>query len=94
MTHSQAPISKVPEPALVRGTLIAITGIISLVVGHQIDVTWIEIVTNVYAALSPVIAAILIRQKVTPVEVAEARVEQARREGPTSNGGAASAAGY
>lgn len=60
-------ISRIPEPALIRSTLVAITGIIALIVGHNIDVSWIEAVTNVYAALSPLIAGLLIRPAVTPV---------------------------
>lgn len=60
-------ISRIPEPALIRSALVAVTGIVALIVGHNIDVSWIETVTNVYAALSPLIAGLLIRPAVTPV---------------------------
>lgn len=60
-------ISRIPEPALIRSALVAITGIIALIVGHNIDVGWIDTVITVYAAVSPLIAGLLIRPAVTPV---------------------------
>ncbi|MFI7191487.1 hypothetical protein ACIBQ0_17270 [Nocardia nova] len=60
-------ISRIPEPALIRSALVAITGIIALIVGHNVDVSWIETVVTVYAAVSPFIAGLLIRPAVTPV---------------------------
>ncbi|MEV6555861.1 hypothetical protein AB0M22_09105 [Nocardia sp. NPDC051756] len=59
--------TRVPEPALIRSALVAVTGVIAFVLGHQIDVSWIESVVTVYAVLSPIIAGILIRPAVTPV---------------------------
>lgn len=61
------PVSRVPEPALVRSVLVAITGVIALIIGHAIDVSWINPIVDVYAALSPIIAGILIRPAVRPI---------------------------
>lgn len=63
-------MNRVPEPALIRSALVAVTGIVALVVGHAVDVSWIESVVNVYAVLSPIIAGILIRSAVTPADAA------------------------
>lgn len=63
---------RVPEPALVRGFLVLLTSIIAQAIGQNIDVSWIEWVMNIYTLGSGLVAAILIRPKVTPVEVAEA----------------------
>jgi hypothetical protein len=60
-------ISRVPEPALIRSALVTITGIVALVIGHNVDIGWIDVVVNVYTALSALIAGILIRPAVTPV---------------------------
>ncbi|MCP2291721.1 hypothetical protein ACFYT3_07860 [Nocardia amikacinitolerans] len=59
-------VTKLPEPALVRSVLVAITGVIAFVVGHQIDVSWIESVLTIYGLLTPVIAGAVIRPAVTP----------------------------
>lgn len=58
--------TRVPEPALVRSALVAATGIIALVVGHQFDTAWIEAAVTVYAALTPLLAGLLIRPAVKP----------------------------
>lgn len=59
-------ITRVPEPALVRSTLVTVTAIIVFIVGHNIDVSWVESVVNIYAMLSALIAGALIRPAVTP----------------------------
>ncbi|MCP2276431.1 hypothetical protein [Nocardia amikacinitolerans] len=59
-------VTKLPEPALVRSVLVAITGVTAFVVGHQIDVSWIESVLTIYGLLTPVIAGAVIRPAVTP----------------------------
>ncbi|MGW4742345.1 hypothetical protein [Nocardia xishanensis] len=60
-------VTKIPEPALIRSVLVAITGVIAFVVGHRIDVSWIESVLTLYGLLTPVIAGVVIRPAVTPV---------------------------
>lgn len=60
-------MKRLPEPALIRGVLVAITGVIAYLVGHQIDTAWIEGVLVVYGLLTPIIAGFLIRPAVTPV---------------------------
>jgi len=42
-------IKRIPEPALIRSVLVAVTGVIAFIVGHQIDTSWIEAVLTVYA---------------------------------------------
>ncbi|WP_433568069.1 hypothetical protein ACQP1O_43275 (plasmid) [Nocardia sp. CA-151230] len=59
--------NRIPEPALVRSTLVAVTGIIALILGHAINVDWIDSVVTCYAALSPIVAGLLIRSAVSPV---------------------------
>ncbi|TQM29873.1 hypothetical protein [Nocardia bhagyanarayanae] len=59
-------VTKLPEPALVRSVLVAITGVIAFVVGHRIDVSWIDSVLTLYGLLTPVIAGAVIRPAVTP----------------------------
>lgn len=59
--------SRLPEPALVRSVLVAITGVIAFVAGCQIDIAWIEAAMTLYGLLTPVIAGIVIRPAVTPV---------------------------
>ncbi|MFI9507581.1 hypothetical protein [Nocardia sp. NPDC052566] len=60
-------IHRVPEPALVRSSLVAITGILALVLGRQVDTAWIEAAVTIYAAVSPILAGYLIRRVVTPI---------------------------
>lgn len=60
-------VSRLPEPALVRSVLVAITGVIAFVAGHRIDIAWIEAVMTLYGLLTPVIAGVVIRPAVTPV---------------------------
>lgn len=57
----------VPEPALIRSALVAVTAIVAVVIGVNVDTAWIETVVTVYAALSPIVAGFLIRPAVTPV---------------------------
>ncbi|WP_327143073.1 hypothetical protein [Nocardia sp. NBC_01327] len=67
-------INKVPEPALVRSVLVAITGVVAYLVGHQVNTDWINIVLTLYGLLTPVIAGALIRPAVTPVHAADGEV--------------------
>jgi hypothetical protein len=53
------------EPAVVRGLLIAITAIIAAFVGREVDTAWVDTVLGVYMLLTPIIASLLIRKKVT-----------------------------
>ncbi|MFI7001368.1 hypothetical protein [Nocardia sp. NPDC050175] len=66
--------NRIPEPALVRSVLVAVTGVIAFIVGHQIDTGWIEAVLAVYGLLTPVLAGLLIRPAVTPVDRREGRL--------------------
>lgn len=59
-------MNRVPQPALIRSALVTLSGILALVIGHAVDTSWIETVVTVYAALSPLVAGILIRSAVTP----------------------------
>lgn len=79
--------SRVPEPALIRGAAVAVTSLIAVVTGTQIDLAWLEVVLNIYAVLAPVVAGFFIRSAVTPTETAEARVEEALYTPPPVAGG-------
>lgn len=60
-------LTRVPEPALVRSVLVAITGVAAFFAGHAVDTSWVESVLTIYGLLTPLIAGILIRPAVTPV---------------------------
>ncbi|MEV6068390.1 hypothetical protein AB0L82_17700 [Nocardia sp. NPDC052001] len=61
-------INGVPEPALVRSVLVAITGLVAYFLGHQVNTDWIDAVLQLYGLLTPVIAGLIIRPAVTPVQ--------------------------
>ena len=55
------------QPAVVRGFLVAITGVLALVLGHSvIDNNGVETILDAYTALSALISAFWIRPAVTP----------------------------
>ncbi|WP_067532117.1 hypothetical protein [Nocardia crassostreae] len=64
-------INRVPEPALVRSVLVAITGVIAFVLGREVGSEWIDAALTIYGLLTPVIAGALIRPAVTPVQHSE-----------------------
>ncbi len=73
MTSVPEPVkARVPEPALIRSVLVAVTGVIAFVLGRQIDTSWIEVVLIVYGLLTPVIAGAVIRPAVRPVAAGDA----------------------
>lgn len=59
-------ISRIPEPALIRSTLVAISGVIAFLVGHAIDTSWVDSIVTIYGLLTPILAGVLIRPAVTP----------------------------
>ncbi|MFC9892103.1 hypothetical protein ACFVMC_00275 [Nocardia sp. NPDC127579] len=59
--------TRVPEPALVRSVLVAITGVAAFVLGREVDTAWVETVLTIYGLLTPLIAGALIRPAVTPI---------------------------
>ncbi len=61
-----------PEPALIRSLLVAITGAAAYLLGREVDTSWIEAALTVYGLLTPLLAGILIRPAVTPVKAAAA----------------------
>ncbi|MFF3221730.1 hypothetical protein ACFYV7_02945 [Nocardia suismassiliense] len=67
-------MDRIPEPALIRSVLVAVTGVVAFIVGHQIDTVWIEAVLAVYGLLTPMLAGLLIRPAVTPVDRQEGRL--------------------
>lgn len=60
-------INRIPEPALIRGALVTITGVIALVINKQIDTAWIDAVLTIYGLLTPLVAGLLIRPAVVPL---------------------------
>jgi intracellular septation protein A len=61
-------MNRVPEPALIRSAIVAVTGVLAVVLGRQIDISWLDTVVTLYAALSPILAGWLIRRVVSPVD--------------------------
>ncbi|MFD6392815.1 hypothetical protein ACWF9G_03895 [Nocardia sp. NPDC055029] len=60
-------IGKVPEPALIRSVLVAITGVVAFLIGREVDTAWVETLLTLYGLATPVIAGAVIRPAVTPV---------------------------
>ncbi|MFD3511124.1 hypothetical protein [Nocardia sp. NPDC058666] len=60
-------ISKVPEPALIRSVLVAVTGVIAYLIAREVDAAWVEALLTLYGLATPVIAGAVIRPAVTPV---------------------------
>ncbi|AFU20656.1 minor tail protein [Mycobacterium phage Chupacabra] len=58
---------KTPEPALIRGGIMAVVGLVAYIVGAQIDTAWVDPVVDIYAVAAPVALAWWIRRNVTPV---------------------------
>ncbi|MCP9622535.1 hypothetical protein FOH10_34285 [Nocardia otitidiscaviarum] len=60
-------LNRVPEPALVRSILVALSGVAAYLLGRQLNTDWIEAALTLYGLLTPVIAGAVIRPAVTPV---------------------------
>ncbi|MFD4432601.1 hypothetical protein [Nocardia sp. NPDC058497] len=60
-------IGKVPEPALIRSILVAVTGVVAFLIGREVDTAWVETLLTLYGLATPVIAGAAIRPAVTPV---------------------------
>lgn len=60
-------MARLPEPALVRSTLVAITGVAAFILGRSVSTEWVETLTTLYALATPILAGLLIRPAVTPV---------------------------
>jgi hypothetical protein len=55
------------QPALVRGAIVAASGLIALVLGHTvIDTGGVDVILNAYTAISALVGALWIRPAVTP----------------------------
>jgi len=59
-------MGRVPEPALIRSAIVTGTAITAVVIGKNVDTSWVDSVVAVYASVSALIAGILIRPAVTP----------------------------
>lgn len=57
---------RVPEPALIRSLLVAITGVAAFVLGREVSTEWVETLTMLYTLAAPVLAGLLIRPVVQP----------------------------
>lgn len=57
---------KVLEPALIRGGILAVAGLVSSIVGHQLDLDWVEPFISLYVFVAPIGLAWWIRRHVTP----------------------------
>lgn len=58
---------KVPEPALIRGVLVAGVGFVSAVVGRQLGADWIDPLIALYVVVAPIGLSLWIRRHVSPV---------------------------
>lgn len=69
------------EPAVVRGGLVCLTAVIAAITKTQVDPGLIDDALLVYTVVSPAIAGVLIRRKVTPLERVRQAIEAARKAG-------------
>ncbi len=67
-TGIETPEPKVPEPALVRGAVAAVIGLIGYILGKQIDGVVVDQIMDIYAVAAPLALAWWIRSRVTPVK--------------------------
>lgn len=61
------PKPKLPEPALVRGGITSVIGLISILVGREIDPAIVEYLLALYVTVGPIALAWWIRRNVSPV---------------------------
>lgn len=54
------------DPAILRGTILAIVGLVAVVTGSAIDNSTVELIINAAVALLALVAALVIRPAVTP----------------------------
>ena len=59
-------MNKVPEPAVVRGLIVAVLGLVGTLLGKQFDISWVDEFITVYAVVAPAVLALWIRRHVTP----------------------------
>jgi len=58
---------RVPEPAIIRGVIVSIAGLIAILTGKSFDLSWIDPALVVYSTLVPVLLSLWIRAKVSPI---------------------------
>lgn len=58
--------AKVPEPALLRGVIVAGAGLVAAVVGKSFDLAWIDETIGAYIVAAPLVLAWWIRRNVSP----------------------------
>ncbi|WP_280350330.1 hypothetical protein [Nocardia abscessus] len=60
--------SRIPEPALIRGAVVAVLSLVGVVLGHQIELPWLDEALNAYAVVVPLALSLWIRQHVSPAK--------------------------
>lgn len=64
-------MNRVPEPALIRSAIVSVTAVVAVIIGHTVDIGWLDDFVNTYAGVAPLIAGFIIRRVVTPVKAHE-----------------------
>ena len=54
-------MNRIPDPAVVRSALVSVSAVVAIVVGYQVDSALIEAIVTAYAAVSVLVAGLLIR---------------------------------
>jgi hypothetical protein len=69
------PLTRIPEPAVIRGVLVAITSVAAYFLNKEVSTAWIEAVLTIYTLIAPLVAGLLIRPAVKPVSKGNASAE-------------------
>jgi hypothetical protein len=72
MSDNTEVTSRVPEPALIRGAVVAVLSLVGVVLGHQIELPWLDEALNAYAVVVPLALSLWIRQYVSPAKSGDA----------------------
>ena len=59
---------RIPEPAVIRGAVVAVVGLVGGVLGTTYDVSWLEPALATYAVVAPALLSWWIRMHVSPAK--------------------------
>lgn len=54
------------DPAILRATIVGVIGIVTAIIGHSIDNSTVDLITNLILGVLAIVAGLVIRPAVTP----------------------------